>query len=86
VEQAAATTLTGLFAQLGIAGLVLAILIAGAAWYLKASKELRTEKRDVITDLRTEIKDLTAERDELKEALYDCRFPNRNRGVTDEQA
>lgn len=86
MEQAAASTLTGLFAQLGVAGLVLAILIAGAGWYLKASKDLRTEKRDVITDLREEINKLTVERDALKEALYDCRFPNRNRGVNNEQA
>lgn len=86
MEQAAASTLTGLFAQLGVAGLVLAILIAGAGWYLKASKDLRTEKRDVITDLRDDIDKLTAERDKLKEDLLDCRFPNRHGGVTDEQA
>ncbi|POH58258.1 hypothetical protein [Arthrobacter glacialis] len=86
MEQAAASTLTGLFAQLGVAGLVLAILIAGAGWYLKASKDLRTEKRDVITDLREDIHKLTVERDALKEALLDCRFPNRNGGVNNEQA
>lgn len=84
MEQAAASTLTGLFAQLGVGGLVLAIIVAGAAWYLKASKELRAEKRDVITELKEDIQKLTTERDDLKEKLLDCRFPNRSGGVSDE--
>lgn len=84
MEQAAAGTLTGLFAQLGIAGLVLAVLIAGAAWYLKASKELRAEKRDVISGLKKENDDLRTQRDDLQEALLDCKFPNRNGEVNHE--
>lgn len=86
MEQAATNTLAGLFAQLGIAGFILAVLIAGAVWYLKASKELRDEKRGVIADLREEVESLRTQRDDLQEALLDCKFPNRNRGVTDESA
>lgn len=85
MEQAAASTLSGLFAQLGIAGVILAVLIAGAFWYLKASKDLRDEKRGVIADLeskvdklRGEIKELTQERDRLKRELLDCQYPGRS--------
>lgn len=84
MEQAAATTLTGLFAQLGAAGLFLALLVAAGGWYLKASKDLRAEKRDVIRDLNADLDKVTTERDKLKEDLLDCRFPNRNGGVNDE--
>lgn len=84
MEQAAASTLTGLFAQLGIAGFILAVLIAGAVWYLKASRDLRDEKRGVIAGLETkvdklrvEIKELTLERDRLKRELLDCQYPGR---------
>lgn len=86
MEQAAAASLSSLFAQLGVAGLILAVLIAGAVWYLKASKDLREEKRNVIADLKKENEDLRGQRDDLTEALLDCRFPNRNGGVDDEQA
>lgn len=88
MEQAAAASLSSLFAQLGVAGLILAVLIAGAAWYLKASRELREEKRGVITSLeakidrlRAEIKDLTLERDQLKRELLDCQYPDRSGGA-----
>lgn len=88
MEQAATNTLAGLFAQLGVAGLILAVLIAGAAWYLKASRELREEKRGVINSLeakieklREEIKDLTLERDRLQRELLDCQYPERGGGV-----
>lgn len=84
MEQAAATTLTGLFAQLGIAGIILSVLIAGAVWYLKASKDLREEKRNVIADLKAENNALRVQRDDLQEALLDCKFPDRNGTVTDE--
>lgn len=84
MEAAATGTLTGLFAQLGIAGLILAILIAGAAWYLKASKDLREEKRGVIADLRTELKAATDERNRLQMELYKCQYPEW-REVVDEQ-
>lgn len=84
MEQAAAASLSSLFAQLGVAGFILAVLIAGAVWYLKASKDLREEKRNVITDLKKENDVLREQRDDLQEALLDCKFPNRNRGVDDE--
>lgn len=84
MEQAAAGTLTGLFAQLGIAGFILAVLIAGAVWYLKASKDLRGETRGVIAELKA---DNTALKNELvasetkvsdlTRALLDCQFPGR---------
>lgn len=77
MDQAATNTLTGLFAQLGVAGIILAVLIAGAVWYLKASKDLREEKRDVIAELRTENRELTIERDRLKRELLDCQYPGR---------
>ena len=84
MEQAAASTLTGLFAQLGIAGFILAVLIAGAVWYLKASRDLRDEKRGVIKTqdakietLRAEIKERDAKIVALTEALLDCQFPGR---------
>lgn len=85
MEQAATASLSSLFAQLGVAGFILAVLIAGAVWYLKASKDLREEKRSVIADLKKENDELRTQRDDLTEALLDCRFPNRNGGVTDEQ-
>lgn len=85
MEAEAAATLAGLFAQLGIAGIILAVLIAGAAWYLKASRELREEKRSVIADLKIEVEALRMQRDTLQEALLDCKFPNRNGAVTNEQ-
>lgn len=75
MEQAATGALTNLFAQLGIAGLILAILIAGALWYLKASKDLRDEKRSVIADLKAENKDLLAENKKLERELLKCQFP-----------
>ena len=84
MEQAAAGTLTGLFAQLGIAGFILAGLIAGAVWYLKASRDLRDEKRGVIADqdakietLRAELKERDAKIVDLTRALLDCQFPGR---------
>jgi len=80
VEQAATNTVTGIFAQLGIAGLILAVLIAGAVWYLKASRDLRDEKRSVIGDLRTELEKVTKDRDKYLEELLDCRYPGRKDG------
>lgn len=77
MEQAAASTLTGLLAQLGIAGIILAVLIAGAVWYIKASRDLRDEKRDVIADLRAELEKVTQERNKYFEELLDCRYPGR---------
>ncbi|ALE91810.1 hypothetical protein AOC05_04895 [Arthrobacter alpinus] len=85
MEAAAAGTLTGLFAQLGIAGIILAVLIAGAVWYLKASKDLREEKRSVISDLKAELKAATDERNRLQMELYRCQYPEWGM-VTDEQA
>ncbi len=85
MEQAAASTLTGLFAQLGIAGLILAVLIAAAVWYLKTSKDLREEKRSVISDLKTELKAATDERNRLQMELYKCQYPEW-REVVDDQA
>lgn len=80
--------MAGLFAQLGIAGVILAVLIAGAAWYLKASKELREEKRGVIAELeakidklRGEVKDIAAERDRIQKELLDCQYPERRGGA-----
>lgn len=86
MEQAAAASLSSLFAQLGVAGFILAVLIAGAVWYLKASKDLREEKRNVIADLKEENDTLRTQRDDLQEALLDCKFPNRNGGVNDESS
>ncbi|WP_343317798.1 hypothetical protein AAFM46_11055 [Arthrobacter sp. TMP15] len=85
MEQAAAASLSSLFAQLGVAGFILAVLIAGAVWYLKASKELREEKRTVITDLKAELKAATDERNRLQMELYNCQYPEWREAV-DEQA
>lgn len=85
MEQAATSGLTTLFAQLGVGGLMLAIIICGALWYLKASKELRDEKRDVISDLKAEIEKLATENKKLNSDLLDCQFPDRNRGVGDDR-
>ncbi|NVM97837.1 hypothetical protein [Arthrobacter sp. SDTb3-6] len=75
MEQAASTTITGLLAQLGIAGIILAVLVAGAAWYLKTSKELREEKRGVISDLEAKVRELESEKSRLQRELYKCQFP-----------
>lgn len=84
MEQAAASGLTTLFAQLGVGGLMLAIIICGALWYLKASKELRDEKRDVISDLKAENEKLAAENKKLTKDLLDCQYPER-RQVNDDR-
>ena len=81
MEQAATDTLSGLFAQLGIAGFILAVLIAGAVWYLKTSKDLREEKRGVIKELTAELEKVRQERDGYLEELLDCRYPGRRDGT-----
>lgn len=84
MEQAAASALSGIFAEYGPYGAMLLILIVGVGWYTKTAKEFREERRGVIADLRKEIKELTTERDNLKSDLLDCQFPNRNGGVSNE--
>ncbi|MBW4094578.1 MAG: hypothetical protein HIU81_03885 [Acidobacteria bacterium] len=79
MEQAATGTIAGIWAQLGIGGLILSILITGAAWYLKVSKELREEKRGVIRSKDEEIDRLRDELNRTREELLDCRFPKRHR-------
>lgn len=91
MEQAATAGLTTLFAQLGVGGLVIAILVGCAVWWLKASKDLRTEKRGVIEQLETklavrdtQIEELKAERDQLRRDLLNCQFPDREQVMRDD--
>lgn len=75
MEDEAAGAIQGIVAQLGIFGLVLAVLIAGGIWYFRATKDIRTEKEGVIRRLQEENDALEILLEKYREAYYSCKYP-----------
>lgn len=66
MEAEASSAIAGVLQQLGIAGIILAVLIAGGFWYVKASKDLRDEKRGVIAELEAKYERQTEAKSKLR--------------------
>lgn len=75
MEQAASGALSSIFAQLGIFGLVLALIGVGFFWYLRATKDIRDEKEGIIKRLQEENDALEVLLEKYREAYYACKYP-----------
>lgn len=64
-----------LLSRLGIFGALLAVIVAVGYWYLKASRDLRSEKEGVIKRQNESNATLAEERDKYKEAYFSCKYP-----------
>lgn len=67
--------LSDLLSRLGIFGALLAVIVTVGYWYLKASRDLRSEKEGVIKRQDAANASLAEERDKYKEAYFSCKYP-----------